>query len=65
MLKSLLLRKAGGALLRHGATVAAGFLLANGWADAGTAQEIAGAITGAGALGLSIAEKRNTLKSIW
>ncbi|SNY52969.1 hypothetical protein SAMN06297129_2454 [Pseudooceanicola antarcticus] len=65
MLKAMLLRKAGGAIIRHAATVAAGFLLANGYADAEAAQQIAGALTGAGALGLSIAEKRSALKSLW
>jgi len=65
MLKVMLLRKVGGAVLRHAATVAAGFLLANGYADAESAQQIAGALTGAGALGLSFAEKRASLKSLW
>lgn len=57
MFKSLIVSKFAGPIIRHFGTVIAGFLLAQGWADESTANEIAGGFVALGALGLSFVEK--------
>ncbi|AUQ50017.1 hypothetical protein PhaeoP83_01744 [Phaeobacter inhibens] len=47
-----------GPMIRHGATVLGGYLVAEGMADADTAQQIVGGLTAAGGVGLSYLEKR-------
>lgn len=57
MLKSLIISKFAGPILRHGATVIGGWLMAEGWADEATAQQIVGGVTAAGGILLSFVEK--------
>ena len=57
MLKSLIISKFAGPIIRHAGTVIAGFLVAQGWADESVAKEIAGGFVALGALGTSFIEK--------
>lgn len=57
VLKSLMLGKVAGPLIRHGATALGGFLIAQGWADDATAQEITGGLVAAGGVLVSFVEK--------
>lgn len=57
MLKTLLISKFAGPIIRHGATVLSGWLMAEGWADENTAQQIAAGFTAVAGLGLSWIEK--------
>lgn len=56
-MKYLILSQLAGPMIRHGATVLGGYLVAEGIADADTAQQIVGGLTAAGGLGLSYLEK--------
>ncbi len=57
-MKILVLSKLAGPMIRHGATVLGGWLLANGYADESTAQQIVGGASAAAGVVLSLAEKR-------
>ncbi|MCG7622735.1 MULTISPECIES: Pam3-gp28 family putative phage holin [unclassified Epibacterium] len=57
MLKTLIISKFAGPMIRHGATVLGGWLMAEGIADEATAQQIVGGLTAAGGVGLSYLEK--------
>lgn len=57
MLTSLIFSKFAGPVLRHGATVLGGYLVASGIADAATAEAITGGVIAAGGLALSWVEK--------
>lgn len=57
MLKSLIISQFAGPIIRHGATVVGGYLIAQGWADESTAGEIVGGLVAAGGLIMSWAEK--------
>jgi hypothetical protein len=57
VLTNLLISKFAGPIIRHAGTVIAGFLVAQGWADEGIANEIAGGFVAAASLGLSYMEK--------
>lgn len=56
-MKSLILSNFAGPIIRHGATVIGGWLMAEGIADEATAQAIVGGLTAAGGVGLSYLEK--------
>ncbi|NVK16703.1 MAG: hypothetical protein HWE35_21230 [Rhodobacteraceae bacterium] len=56
-MKYLILSQFAGPMIRHGATVLGGYLVAEGIADADTAQQIVGGLTAAGGVGLSYLEK--------
>ena len=58
MLKLILLDKAISPLVRHGITVAGGWMIANGHADAETVQTIAGGGVAAAGVVLSWLEKK-------
>jgi len=53
----LLVNKFLGPVVRHGATIAGGWLIQEGYADESTAQAIQGGIVAAGGIALSFAEK--------
>jgi len=57
MLKSLLLGKIAGPMIRHGATAAGGWLIAEGITDQATAQQVVGGIVAVGGIAMSFAEK--------
>ncbi|QIE44454.1 hypothetical protein G5B38_02320 [Pseudohalocynthiibacter aestuariivivens] len=57
MLKSLFLGKIIGPIIRHGATAAGVWLVAEGMTDEATAQQIAGGLVAAGSVAMSFAEK--------
>ena len=57
MLKTLLIGKLMGPIIRHGATAFGGFMVAQGWADEAMSQEIIGAVVTLGGLAMSVAEK--------
>jgi len=54
----MMMRKASGIVIRHGATAAGGYLLANGYADADTVQQISGGAVAALGVALSMIEKK-------
>lgn len=56
-MKYLILSQFAGPMIRHGATVLGGYLVAEGIADADTAQQIVGGLTAAAGVGLSYLEK--------
>lgn len=56
-MKYLLISKFAGPMVRHGATVLGGWLMAEGIADEATAQQIVGGVTAAGGIALSYLEK--------
>ncbi|MEY8798939.1 hypothetical protein AB9K35_01225 [Leisingera sp. XS_AS12] len=56
-MKYLIISKFIGPMIRHGATVVGGYLVAEGIADEATAQQIVGGLTAAGGVGLSYLEK--------
>ena len=58
MFKTLLLGKLAGPLIRHAATVAGGWLLASGYADAVAVEAVSGGLIALGGIGLSIIEKK-------
>lgn len=58
MLQTLILGKLAGPIIRHGATIAGGWLLASGYADAAAVEAISGGIIALGGVAMSIAEKK-------
>ena len=58
MFKSIILAQFWGPMIRHGATVAGGFLIQQGYADAETGQAITGGLVAAGAVAWSLIEKK-------
>tara|TARA_R110002096_G_scaffold216523_7_gene404427 strand:+ start:571 stop:753 length:183 start_codon:yes stop_codon:yes gene_type:complete len=54
---SILVSKFGGIALRHGATALGGYLIASGYADEATVQQIVGGAVALGGVVLSLAEK--------
>lgn len=57
-MKYIILSQFVGPMIRHGATVLGGYLLADGIADEATVQQIVGGVTAAAGLGLSYLEKK-------
>lgn len=57
MFKTLLLGSFAGPMVRHGATVLGGWLIASGHADETTAQQITGGVVAAAGLALSWLDK--------
>ena len=53
-----MLRPIIGPLIRHGATILGGYLMAEGWADENTVAQITGGMTAAGGVALSVLEKK-------
>ncbi len=58
MLKSIILSKIVGSVIRHGATIIGGWLLSEGYADQAAAEAIAGGIVASGGVAWSVAEKK-------
>lgn len=58
MLQSLIVGKVMGPFVRHAATLAGGWLVAEGYADESAAQAISGGLVAAGGVVLSLVEKR-------
>lgn len=58
MLKLILLDKAISPLVRHGITVAGGYMIAQGHADAESVQAVAGGAVAAVGIGMSWLEKK-------
>ncbi|MGH1445578.1 MAG: hypothetical protein ACRBBO_05990 [Cognatishimia sp.] len=58
MIKGILITKILGSVIRHGATALGGVLMAEGYADEQTVQQITGGIVALGGVTLSILEKR-------
>jgi hypothetical protein len=57
-MKALFLQKFVGSTVRHAMTVAGGWMLAEGHADAATVEAITGGVIAAVGVGLSLVEKR-------
>lgn len=57
MLKTLIISKFAGPVIRHAGTVVSGYLVADGIADENTAQQIAAGVVAVLSLGLSWFEK--------
>ena len=57
MFKTLLINQFAGPLIRHGATILGGWLIASGYADDATVQQITGGLVALGGVGLSFVEK--------
>lgn len=57
MIKAILINKIAGPLIRHGATVLGGYLIAEGIADEAAVSAITGGIVAAGGVAVSFAEK--------
>ncbi|WP_065331401.1 Pam3-gp28 family putative phage holin [Tritonibacter mobilis] len=57
-MKYIAISKFAGSMIRHGATLIGGYLVAEGWTDENTAQQIVGGLTAAGGLALSLLEKK-------
>lgn len=57
MLKSLIISKFAGPIIRHSATVLSGWLMAEGMADENTAQQISAGFAAVAGLALSWVEK--------
>ena len=57
-MKTLILTQFVGPVIRHGLTVAGGYLMAEGWADENTVAQITGGMTAAGGVALSVLEKK-------
>lgn len=53
-----MLRPMVGPMIRHGATVLGGYLMAQGYADESTVAQITGGLTAAGGVALSLLEKK-------
>jgi hypothetical protein len=58
MIANILISKIIGSVIRQTAAAAGGWMLANGVADAATVEAITGGAVAAGAVALSLAEKR-------
>lgn len=58
MLKSIIISKVVGSLVRHGATMFGGWLIAKGHADPAIAETIVGGIVAGGGVAWSFAEKK-------
>lgn len=58
MIKALMLEKLLGLVIRHGMTVAGGYLVSGGYADENTVQMLTGGAVAAGGVGLSFIEKK-------
>lgn len=56
-MKSLIIGQIAGPIIRHGATVLGGWLLASGYADETSTQEVVGGLIALGGIVLSFAEK--------
>lgn len=57
MLKSLIISKFAGPIIRHAGTVLSGYLVADGIADENTAQQIAAGFVALASVGMSWVEK--------
>jgi hypothetical protein len=53
-----MLRPMVGPMIRHGATILGGYLMAQGYADESTVSQITGGLTAVGGVALSIMEKK-------
>jgi len=57
MVKTMILGRIAGPMIRHGATILGGWLIASGMADEATTQQITGGLVALGGVALSFAEK--------